>query len=109
MSIYSGFATRTQENQYNKLVDGMVMLLKNRLIKFYLQKPTDEKQFAQKLQRLVCNMKHMESYKFLSPKYGNKIDDLIEILEEMFSLKSENPNHSSLFPPHDLCSLLPDP
>ena len=35
MSVYSGFATRNQEQKYNSLIEILLIALKKRLIKFY--------------------------------------------------------------------------
>jgi len=35
MSIYSGFATRTQEECYDQCIDSLLYILQRRVIKFY--------------------------------------------------------------------------
>ena len=35
MSIYSGFATRHQEETYNNLTEDLLFILQKRIIKFY--------------------------------------------------------------------------
>jgi hypothetical protein len=41
MSIYSGFATRKQEEAYDCLVVDLINVLQRRIIKFYLGHDTD--------------------------------------------------------------------
>lgn len=41
MSIYSGFATRRQEEAYDSLVVDLITVLQRRIIKFYLGQETD--------------------------------------------------------------------
>ena len=45
MSVYSGFATRANEQQYNKQVVNLIKVLQRRVIKFYLSEPADEDAF----------------------------------------------------------------
>ena len=35
MSIYSGFATRVQEQQYDTLIEDLIYVMTKRIIKFY--------------------------------------------------------------------------
>jgi hypothetical protein len=52
MSVYSGFATRNQEESYNNQVVQMLRILAKRVSKFYLQQPTDEPNFRLTLKKV---------------------------------------------------------
>jgi hypothetical protein len=41
MSIYSGFATRAQEELYDNCLDSLLSILQRRIIKFYQDEPAD--------------------------------------------------------------------
>lgn len=41
MSIYSGFATRIQENAYDQLIVDLIQVLQRRIIKFYVEEEAD--------------------------------------------------------------------
>lgn len=45
MSIYSGFATRVQENYYDELLFHIISTLLTRIIKFYQKQDIDEQSF----------------------------------------------------------------
>ena len=49
MSIYSGFATRHQEEKYDECLDSVLYILQKRIIKFYSnEKADEEKKLAEK-------------------------------------------------------------
>ena len=41
MSIYSGFATRHQEETYDGLIEDLLYILQKRIIKFYKKEEAD--------------------------------------------------------------------
>lgn len=41
MSIYSGFATRLQEQAYDQLIVDLISVLQRRVIKFYMGEEAD--------------------------------------------------------------------
>lgn len=45
MSIYSGFATRSQEQYYDKILYNLLSTLLLRLTKFYRREPVDDPAF----------------------------------------------------------------
>lgn len=45
MSIYSGFATRQQEQAYDNLILDLISVLQRRIIKFYVGEEADESKF----------------------------------------------------------------
>ena len=57
MSHFSGFASQTQEAQYNKLVEAFLKLVLKRLNKFYLQQESDELAFKSLFSQIVYNLK----------------------------------------------------
>lgn len=68
MSIYSGFATRSQEEAYDGCLDSIVYILQKRVLKFYQEQPADEEKFISMLTKIHNQMKHMEAHKYLEPK-----------------------------------------
>ena len=65
MSIYSGFATRQQEQTYNNLALDLFEVLQRRLLKFYLGQEVDEHKFNTVLSTLHGHLSKMEQSKYL--------------------------------------------
>ena len=80
MSIYSGFATRQQEEHYDQLVDDLIFVLQKRLLKFYNRQEADESKFVDVLQHLHSQMHKMEEHKYLEPKTSRSFGDLLRFL-----------------------------
>ena len=80
MSVYSGFATRKQENKYNNLLENLVIAMKKRLIKFYNQEACDEDKFKLLIKKIYKKMYLLEKGKFMTPKYSTCFNDLIDAL-----------------------------
>lgn len=59
MSIYSGFATRHQEESYDECLDSVLYILQKRILKFYNNERTDEDKFITVLSKLNQQMKNM--------------------------------------------------
>jgi hypothetical protein len=68
MSIYSGFATRSQEEIYDHFLEGVLYILQKRVLKFYHNEKADEEKFISSLNKLYHQMKSMEKHKYLEPK-----------------------------------------
>lgn len=68
MSIYSGFATRFQEEAYDNCIDSLLYILQKRIIKFYQGEPADEEKFISLVVKLHTQMRNMEKSKYLEPK-----------------------------------------
>lgn len=77
MSIYSGFATRQQEQAYNNLILDLISVLQRRIIKFYVGEETDEPRFNSLLNNIHHHLAKMEDSKYLNPKFSNSIKELI--------------------------------
>lgn len=60
MSIYSGFATRQQEEQYDQIISNILYILQKRICKFYLNEPANDIKFIDLLTKLYSNSKNME-------------------------------------------------
>ena len=56
MSVYSGFATRGQENKYNFLLETLLVTLKKRIMKFYKQEECDENKFKLLIKKIYKKM-----------------------------------------------------
>ena len=65
MSIYSGFATRQQEQNYDECLDSVLHLLQKRLVKMFRSEAADDLKFIRILTRLHHQMKNMEGHKYL--------------------------------------------
>ncbi len=74
MSIYSGFATRQQEEIYDSYLEGVINLLQRRLLKFYKKETADDSKFAATIKKLHNSMGKMEKYKYLEPKLSKSFD-----------------------------------
>lgn len=59
MSIYSGFATRHQEETYDQLVEDLLFVLQKRILKFYRQESADEQKFLDVLKHIHAQMLKM--------------------------------------------------
>ncbi len=73
MSIYSGFATRQQEEAYNEAVSSVIYILQKRLVKFFRGEAANDVKFFQVLMRIVGSIRNMEEYKYLQPKFSQSI------------------------------------
>ncbi len=65
MSIYSGFATRQQEQAYDNLILDLISVLQRRIIKFYVGEEADEPKFHSVLLSLQNYFAKMEESKYL--------------------------------------------
>ena len=69
MSIYSGFSTRSQETQYNRLIENLLSLMQSRIIQHLKANPIkSDTLWAQKFNSIYTSMKSLESQKYLEPK-----------------------------------------
>ena len=79
MSVYSGFATRSQETTYNKFVFKTIQLFSAELLKLIQMPNTLEtigsSDFEKKAYKLHKAMKYMEQHKHLEPKFSNAFTD----------------------------------
>lgn len=90
MSIYSGFSTRSQEAQYNRLTENLLTLLQSRIIQHLKTNPQQSDfLWAQKFNTIYTSMKSLESHKYLEPK----LTESCKGLASYFSLDySSNPS-----------------
>lgn len=68
MSIYSGFATRQQEEAYDENIATLLYLLQKRVYKFYNNEPANDAKFIDLLMKVYATVKGMEDSKYLEPK-----------------------------------------
>lgn len=80
MSIYSGFATRFQEEAYDHCIDSLLYILQKRIIKFYQNEQADEEKFITLVLKLCSQMKNMEKNKYLEPKSSHAVTELIHYM-----------------------------
>ncbi|EAR88364.2 hypothetical protein TTHERM_00812810 (macronuclear) [Tetrahymena thermophila SB210] len=81
MSIYSGFANRQLESNYNRLIEGTLRILQSRILKFYEEFPEDDKNFIKLLSKNVSYLAIMERNKYLPPKLSECLKDICSFLE----------------------------
>lgn len=77
MSIYSGFATRQQEELYSSYVEALIGLLQKRILRLYRCEQTDEAKFGSTLRKIHGSMHKMESHKYLEPKLSTAFGELV--------------------------------
>jgi hypothetical protein len=70
MSIYSGFATRKQEDLYNSLMDTLTREIANKLLKSMLAHVElgEDMPFKRTLYNTIKKMQALEESKYLPPK-----------------------------------------
>ena len=72
MSIYSGFATRQQEEHYDACVHKALLLLQN-TVQELLDSHAPSLKFCHSFNRLYHHMRKMEEFKYLKPKHTEAI------------------------------------
>jgi len=91
MSIYSGFATRSQEECYDQCVESLIYILQRRIIKFYKNEDADEEKFMSLVMKIYGQLKSMENNKYLDPKSSIAINDLVKFINiHQKSVKPKN-------------------
>ena len=92
MSIYSGFATRQQENFYDKLIFKLIELMQQKIVGQYMgckyqfiisilkEISFDERTFARKVVKIYRTCKKMEENKHLEPNFSKSFKEMSEIL-----------------------------
>ena len=85
MSVYSGFATRILESQYNGLVCKLLSLCEQRLLSFLRTSASqpllfDNEQWSVSFCSVFKAMKKLEGQKYLPPKYTHYCKELAECL-----------------------------
>ena len=81
MSIYSGFATRFQEESYDHCLDSLLYLLQKRIIKFYQNDAADEERFIALVLKLHQQLRNMERSKYLEPKSSMAVTELVRFMQ----------------------------
>ncbi|CAD8190388.1 unnamed protein product [Paramecium octaurelia] len=79
MSVYSGFATRQLESQYNKLVTTLLKILQRRIIKFYNQELADEPQFRRVVAETLMKLNQMEHQKYNEPYISAVMGEICDL------------------------------
>ena len=80
MSIYSGFATRAQEECYDQAIDSLLYVLQRRIIKFYKNEEADEEKFISLVLKIHHQLRSMENNKYLEPKTSQSILELVKFM-----------------------------
>lgn len=95
MSIYSGFATRNLETNYNKTVGRMLLLMQNTLIRvvrngmIYTEKTSFE-DFGKEFLKTFQTLRALEQQKHLQPKFSEYCMGMARELEGEVSINSHN-------------------
>lgn len=76
MSVYSGFATRMLESQYNGLVCKLISLFEQRVIAALRPDYFDSDQWGLSFSAVFKAMRKLESQKYLPPKFSHYCKDL---------------------------------
>jgi|JI6StandDraft_1071083.scaffolds.fasta_scaffold01833_23 hypothetical protein len=63
MSVYSGFATRSQEQLYDNLLGNVIAALSLRIVKFYRKEVVDERKFRNVLEYQCRYLRKLEKRK----------------------------------------------
>ena len=92
MSIYSGFATRQQEQTYDGLLLNLIDVLQRRIVKFYVGQEADEQKFHSILSSIQHHLLKMEHNKYLAPKFANSFQKLLEVTTSITSNPQSTPN-----------------
>lgn len=96
MSIYSGFSTRNQEAQYNRLTENLLSLMQSRIIQHLKSSPNQaDLIWVQKFNAIYSSMKYLETHKYLEPKFSESCRGLASY----FSLDSTS---NPIIPEFDL-------
>ncbi|CAD8132179.1 unnamed protein product [Paramecium octaurelia] len=81
MSYYSGFQNRQQLQQYEQLLQLLLVTLNKRLVKFYQNEECDELAFRNIFHRIISGLKSLEQQKFMPPRFSETVKILFEILK----------------------------
>ncbi|CAD8090590.1 unnamed protein product [Paramecium primaurelia] len=81
MSVYSGFATRQLEGQYNKLITSLLKILQRRIIKFYKNEQADEQQFKRVVEETLMKLNQMEHQKYNEPYISAVMGEICDLLK----------------------------
>ena len=85
MSIYSGFAKRSQETIYNRLVYKTLEIFANFALDLKAHRPVDEQAFSKKIVKAYKALNYFEKHKHLDPHMSNAFSSLARI--HYFDLK----------------------
>jgi hypothetical protein len=59
MSIYSGFATRQQEEAYDENINSLLYILQKRIIKFFKGEKVNDLKFIDLIAKMYANLRTM--------------------------------------------------
>jgi hypothetical protein len=76
MSIYSGFPTREDETNYNRLLARLMSTMQEHILE--LSQGSIESHFGNKYNRIINKMQAYEEHKYLPPKFTTMLAPLQE-------------------------------
>lgn len=117
MSVYSGFATRSQETAYNKTLYNMICLLQYKITKQYNQGINpylnieffDEDKFSEYFKRFYQKLFELDEVKHLSPRFSYAVKELASHLGVFRELPNLATSPSLLSYRTEFNSTLPKP
>ncbi|EAS02304.1 hypothetical protein TTHERM_00624230 (macronuclear) [Tetrahymena thermophila SB210] len=92
-TLFSGFATRQQQQLYENLIEQLISVLSKRVIKIYDGQSCNEQIFKSVLLKIMVNLNILEERKYAAPKLSQQVQDLMGILQlDYLSLQSQQQN-----------------
>ncbi|KAL4439112.1 hypothetical protein ABPG74_008887 [Tetrahymena malaccensis] len=92
-TLFSGFATRQQQQLYDNLIEQLISVLSKRVIKIYDGQSCNEQIFKTVLLKIMVNLNILEEKKYAAPKLSSQVQDLMGILQlDYLSLQSQQQN-----------------
>ena len=92
MSIYSGLPTRKDENNYNKLLVKLILLLQDHILD--LSKGNISVQYINQYSKILSKMQVLEEHKYLPPKFSEFLNPIMESATRL-SPKTQGPEINS--------------
>jgi hypothetical protein len=102
MSVYGGFATRQQETYYNKLIERLILLLADRIIKTSIgtafihsveeRTPSDthKAKWLAYINKIYQSLVSAEKFKYMEPKFSYSLRPLILHFQININITSED-------------------
>ncbi|KAL4470132.1 hypothetical protein ABPG72_016669 [Tetrahymena utriculariae] len=80
MSIYSGFGTRKQEQEYNTSIERLIHLLSQKILELHLKQDIDDQKFVVSFGKIYGVIIKLEQNKYLPPKFSESANELAKKL-----------------------------
>jgi hypothetical protein len=90
MSVYSGFSTRYQESQYNRLIQKLIDLLQYRVKANIKDFRINDHSWGKQFLSIYQQMAEMEVHKYLNPKFSESCKEIVKLYTPQFPKKLNN-------------------